>query len=256
VVPQDGTTEPCTASGSWSGLKALSGTVSIDTTGLTVGQTYSYALMCVGTNGNASGVATLTIGNPVNVAQNNCSLALPNSSALVSPAYTATAVGSGALCTTGGTLACSVANTPAITSGSVGAYATVNLNLDLLDLGTETITVAPSPGVTPQPNPIPAGTTTGFVVAIPNELVTADVLADFTVTAQLSNGGTYGLPSPTNSTTLALGLLDLINYPSANAVFISLPPLPSSATSLSLGISSAVSVLGAVNVYSACTIPQ
>ena len=241
----------CTASGSWSGGETLTGTASTGT--LTTAGAYSYTLTCEGPSGSAAASGLLTVSGASVV--DACGVGQPTT-ALLATSYVATPASSG-LC-----LLCSVGQPQnVVTPGASGTlltkpFSVLNTTVDLL--GAESLLVGPSLTNT-TPTVFPAGRKAGFIVAAPDEVLTANLITGFTVTtflagvqqdsAQLGGTGSSGLLGLLN---LDLLTLPIGNVPGGYAFLTTTKPFDS----VLISNGGLLSVIGQLDVYQACITNQ
>ena len=241
----------CAASGSWSGAETLSGTAS--TGELTTAGAYSYTLTCSGPSGSAAASGLLIVSGASVV--DACGVGQPTT-ALLATSYVATPASSG-VC-----LLCSVGQPQnVVTPGASGTlltkpFSVLNTTVDLL--GAESLLVGASATNT-TPTVFPAGRKAGFVVAAPNEVLTANLITGFTVTtflagtqqdsAQLGGTGSSGLLGLLN---LDLLTLPIGNVPGGYAYLTTTKPFDS----VLISNGGLLSVIGQLDVYQACVTNQ
>ncbi|MDE0855327.1 MAG: hypothetical protein OSA97_12995, partial [Nevskia sp.] len=241
----------CTASGSWSGSEALSGTASTGV--LSTAGAYSYTLTCTGPSGSAAASGLLTVSGASVV--DACTIGQP-STALLATSYVATPASSG-LC-----LLCSVGQPQnVVTPGASGTlltkpYSVLNTTVNVL--GAESLLVGANPTTNPTPTVYPAGRKAGFIIAAPNEVLTANLITGFTVTTFLK--GTQQDSAQlggTSSGVLGLLNLDLLTLPVGNAPggYVSLTATKPF-DSLLISNGGLLSVVGQLDVYEACVTNQ
>ncbi|MDR3416272.1 MAG: hypothetical protein P4L83_08800 [Nevskia sp.] len=233
----------CTASGSWSGSEPLSGTSSTGV--LSNAGAYSYTLVCTGPSGSAAANALLTVSG-ASVAD-DCGIGQPSTGLLATPYVESDA-------SSGGCLGCSVSQpqnvvTPGVTQATK-PYSVINNAVGIL--GTETLTVGPSLSNT-TPTVFPIGRTVGFIVAAPNELLTASLLRSVSLSTELAGKPADG-PVTLASGTLGVGLLT-IPVGNVNGGFLSFQASrPFDTVQVSNG--GLLSVIGQLDVYEACVSNQ
>jgi len=273
--------DSCTASGSWTGDKPVSGAESV--TPPSAPDSYLYTLQCTGANGqNAASSITVTVaGPPTNTGandqdgdgipddQDNCpTVANPgqedsdgdgigdacdfaggditNWTCTNRGLGTGTGSTSGLLCSVVGAVStCAVNNPQNAADGDENTFAEVDLPASALGAdGVATVNVALN-------DPVPAGSVAAFDVNLPGGTVKLDLLQDATVTT-FANGTQVEQQSVDPGT--GLDLLDLLGGRGRVLIgFVNTQPYDTVQIDFSATLAS-VDVLGVTaEVYDACT---
>ena len=225
----------CTASGSWSGDRPVSGTASTGT--LNTAGVYSYTLTCTGPSGSAAASALLTVTSNF-VPAPDCGVGFP----------TVALVGTNASATFSATqscLGCSVSNLGNVTDTDLTNFATISTTLNLL--GSASINVTKG-------SVFPGGRKVGFLVSTPNALLLSLGLLQ-NVTLETFLAGQAQETASTSSPTVGLDLLGLINNP--NEYFLSFTTSAGkNFDAVQINDGGVADLLSGLNVYAACVSSQ
>jgi hypothetical protein len=225
----------CTASGSWSGDRPVSGTASTGT--LNTAGAYSYTLTCSGPSGSAADSALLTVTSNF-VQAPDCGVGVPTV-ALVGSAAKAT------FSATSSCLACSVSNLGNVTDTDLTNFATISTTLNLI--GSASINVTNG-------SVFPGGRKVGFLVSTPNALLLSLGLLQ-NVSLETFLAGQAQETATTSSPTISLDLLGLINNP--NEYFLSFTTSAGkNFDAVQINDGGTLDLLSGLNVYAACVSTQ
>lgn len=242
----------CTASGSWSGSKPLSGTMATGV--ITTDGVYSYTLSCTGGGGPATSTATLTVTGTVPPGPTSCGVGV-NSVALINAMPSDQTFKANPDTTNCGLLGlCSVTNPDNAVDPDVTNFAVLTDTLGLLGTGSVTFQVADtgSPAV---PYAATAPRQVGFLVANPNQLLVAAALSPITLeTLHYDDSAKSEVVQETatssNNGTVKLNLLGLLgNNNLAFLSFTATKPFDTIQMTEGAGVASVNSQL---NIYAAC----
>ncbi len=228
----------CTASGAWTGGKAVSGTQTVTTS--TVAGTYSYTLTCTGADGQ-QGAATASVNvtpstSPTPTA--NCDQT-QNLTAITGANAVATSSVS-ALC-----LVCSVTNAPNVVDTDPLTFATITTTVGLLN-GTGTLDVM-NTGTT-----YPAGLVVGYKIAAPSGVLSVGLIQNLSLSTSLA--GVTQETASIASNTLALTLLNMTLSGALPGVVSFTTTKPFDSVAITYG--AVLPVAPTLQVYQACVTLQ
>lgn len=225
--------DSCVASGSWSGSPGTnSNGYTVNETPSAVGS-YNFSLTCSNAGGSVSRSATVQVVVPCTFL-NSVPLNVRNK-ALLDPNVVVEFGTDAVLCVN-----CNVANPGNVATADQNDHATINLPVGLIGAGQ--ITVTDSTAV------YSGGMPVGFVVSVPSELLSVDLLKDLSLTTYLD-----GAPQETfqNPELLNLDLLALLGNP--NAFFVN-ATTTKPFDGVRITKSSLLSVFPQTRVYGACVV--